>query len=221
VFESPAAAERLHRWRRIVWAVIAVALATFLAINHDQVRNVRDRFIAKRWGVVVAGKIYRSGQLSSHLVKETLAKHRIQRIVDLTFDNRNDENHTAEVAAAADLGIEYRLYPLDSDGTGDVHIYAQAVAAVDKAEREGQIVLVHCYAGSQRTGGVVALYRLLVQNWSPEQVLLEMRRYKYDPHESPILLNFLNEHIEEIATELVELGSIAAVPHPLPRLKAN
>jgi protein tyrosine/serine phosphatase len=207
--------------RRTILILAAVAIAALVAEQLDAYRAVRDRFIPKRWGVVEEGKIFRSGQLSRHLVKEMFVTNHIRRVVDLTFDNRNDANHTAEVTTAAELGIEHKLYPLESDGTGDVHIYAQAVAAVVDAERLGQPVLVHCYAGSQRTGGVVALYRLLVQHKPPEEVLREMQHYKYDPWESPILLEYLNEHIDEIAADLVRSGTIDRLPEPMPRLCAK
>ena len=207
--------------RRTIWQIAAVSLAVVVAVNHEQVTALRDRFIPKRWGVVEEGKIYRSGQLSRYLVKQTLAQHHIQRVVDLTFDNPDDANHSAELAAISDLGIERKLCPLDSDGTGDVHIYAQAVAAVAEAEKQGKTVLVHCYAGSQRTGGVVALYRLLVQQKQPAEVLAEMRHYQYDPQRSPNLLNYVNEHIGEIAADLVRDGTIDAVPDPLPQLDPN
>jgi protein tyrosine/serine phosphatase len=207
--------------RRVFLFLAALAIAGLVADRQDAFRAVRDRFIPKRWGVVEEGKIYRSGQLSRHLVKEVLERHHIQRIVDLTFDNPNDANHTAEVAAAAELSIEHKLYPLESDGTGDVHIYSQAVAAVVDAERRGKPVLVHCYAGSQRTGGVVALYRLLVQHRPAEEVLNELRQYKYDPHDSPNLLNYLNRHIGEIAADLVLSGTLDRLPESLPKLGVN
>jgi protein tyrosine/serine phosphatase len=198
--------------------VIAVGI---LAWNHREVTALRDRFIPKRWGVVEEGTIYRSGQLSRHLVREMLQQHHIQRVVDLTFDNPDDANHEAELAAIAELGIERRLCPLLSDGTGDVHIYAKAVAAVTEAAREGQPVLVHCAAGAQRTGGVVALFRLLVQGKSPTFAFAEMKKYKYDPHSSPLLLEYLNAHIGEIAEDLVRDGTIERVPDPLPQLRAE
>jgi protein tyrosine phosphatase len=154
-------------------------------------------------------------------VKQTLEKYHIQRVVDLTFDNPDDANHVAELAAISELGIEHRLCPLDSNGTGDVHIYAQAVAAVAEAERQGKPVLVHCYAGAQRTGGVVALYRLLVERRPPADVLAEMQQYQYDPQRSPRLLNYLNDHIGEIANDLVRSGTIDRVPEPLPVLVAK
>jgi protein tyrosine/serine phosphatase len=196
----------------------AVVCSAIVAINHEQVTAVRDRFIPKRWGVVEEGKIYRSGQLSRHLVKQVLQAHHIQTIVDLTFDNPEDANHAAEIAAIAEMGIERKLCPLDSDGTGDVHIYAQAVAAVAAAERQGKPVLVHCVAGAQRTGGVVALYRLLVQGRPSAFVFDEMQKYKYDPERSPKLKEYLNTHIGEIAEDLVRDGTIERVPTPLPKL---
>lgn len=205
------------RWKSILTGLLAV-LAIVVAVNHEQVTALRDRFIPKRWGVVEPGRIYRSGQISRHLVREMLETHHIERVVDLTFDDPNDRNHVAELSAIAELGIERRLCPLQSDGTGDVHIYAQAVAAVAEAARQRKPVLVHCAAGTQRTGGVVAFYRLLVEEKSPEFVFEELRKYKYDPARSPKLLDYLNAHIGEVAEELVRCGTIAQVPNPLPRL---
>ena len=205
------------RRKRFVIATVLILVA-IVAVNHEQVTALRDRFIPKRWGVVQEGKIYRSGQLSRHLVKRVLQTNHIQTVVDLTFDNPEDANHTAELAAIAELGIERKLCPLDSDGTGDAHIYAQAVSAVAAAAREGKPVLVHCVAGAQRTGGVVALYRLLIEGRSPAFVLDEMQRYKYDPARSPRLQAYLNAHIGEIAEDLVRDGTIERVPSPLPKL---
>jgi protein tyrosine/serine phosphatase len=206
--------------RRTLIALIAAVAAILLAVNHQQVRALRDRFIPKRWGVVEEGSIYRSGQLSRHLVKEMLQSHNIRTVVDLTYDDPNDPHHAAELAAIADLGIERRSYPLWADGTGDVHVYARAVSEIAAATRQGKAVLVHCAAGTQRTGGVVALYRLLVQGRSPEFTMAEMRKYKYDPGSSPKLMEYVNAHVEEIAEDLVRDGTIERVPDPLPQLRA-
>jgi protein tyrosine/serine phosphatase len=201
--------------------VAVVAAATVLAVNHEQITALRDRFIPKRWGVVEEGSVFRSGQLSRYLVKQMFETHHIQSVVDLTYDSQEDLNHAAELTTIEKLGIERTLCPLLSDGTGDVHIYAQAVSALAKAARQRKPVLVHCAAGTQRTGGVVALYRLLVQRKSPAFVIEELRKYKYDPARSPKLLNYLNAHIAEIADDLVRDGTIERVPDPMPRLIAD
>jgi protein tyrosine/serine phosphatase len=210
---------RVHRRRSLI-ALVGVLVAGLLAVNHRQITALRDRFVPKRWGVVEEGKIYRSGQLSRHLIKKMLQDHGIQVVVDLTWDDPSDPNHVAELAAITDLGIERRLCPLLADGTGDVHIYARAVSEVAAAARDGKTVLVHCAAGAQRTGGVVALYRMLVQRKSPEFVMTELRKYKYDPRGSPLLLEYVNAHIGEIAEDLVRDGTIERVPDPLPQLLA-
>jgi protein tyrosine/serine phosphatase len=210
------------RRRRIRWVVAVIAiLIAVIAVNHQQVTALRDRFIPKRWGVVEEGKIYRSGQLSRHLVRETLEANHIQTVVDLTWDDPSELNHIAELAAISELGIERKLCPLQPDGTGDVHIYAQAVAEVARAAREGKPVLVHCAAGTQRTGGVVAFYRLLVEGKLPAFTFAEMRKYNYDPQRSPKLLKYVNEHIAEVAEDLVRDGIIERVPDPLPRLRVE
>src|SRR5262249_229181 len=108
---SPASGSASRRRKRLL-LVVLLALAGVVAYNHGEVTALRDRFIPKRWGVVKEGTIYRCGQLSRHLVKRMLEEHRIQRVVDLTFDNPSDVNHEAELAAIVELGIERRLCPL-------------------------------------------------------------------------------------------------------------
>lgn len=204
--------------RRAVLIVVLAAAAITLALNPGWVRDIRDQFIPKRWGVVEPGKIYRSGQISARLIRPMLEDNRIARVVDLTTDDLAEPYHEAEIETIAQMGIERKLFPLISDGTGEVATYAAAVASVAEAEREGKPVLVHCAAGTQRTGGVVATYRLLVQKKDPADVLEEMRKYKYDPVHSPRLREYLNEHLPELANELVKHGTIESVPDPVPRL---
>lgn len=174
------------------------------------------RFVAKRFGVVEDG-VYRSGQLSVQMVEKTLANHDIEVVVSLRPDQPGNPEHEAEQKAVKDLGIEWKVFPLLGDGTGDIARYADAIEAIDDAKKEGKPVLVHCHAGAYRTGGVVAAYRVLVKGESPQVAWAEMRRYKWDDDDVE-LPNYLNEHMEELATLLVERGVIDKVPDPLPVL---
>lgn len=180
---------------------------------------IEDRVIPKRWGTVKEGSIYRSGQLSSALVERTLRNHGIEVIVDLTHELPDDRNQQAELRAAEKLGIQHVRFPLRGDGTGDITNYARAIAAVVEAERAGRRVLLHCAAGVQRTGGVLACYRLLVEGQSPKPVVKELMGHKWDPKDNPALLEYVNENLGRLAVLLQEMGVIDSIPDPLPVLR--
>ncbi len=178
---------------------------------------LEDRLIAKRFGVVVPGSIYRSGQLSPTLVRKTLAKHDIDLVVHLGVHDPRNKAHVAERAAVEALGIERRLFPLQGDGTGDIDNYAQAIAAIVAARDAGRKVLVHCAAGSYRTGGVIASYRMLIEGKAPDEAWAEMERYSWNS-DNPILPEYLNSHMGELTEKLLQMGVINSVPDPLPVL---
>jgi protein tyrosine phosphatase (PTP) superfamily phosphohydrolase (DUF442 family) len=178
----------------------------------------KDRLIPKRWDQVQGHNVYRSGQLSRALVERTLARHGIRVIVALTGDDPGDKDQQAENRAAAELGIELRRFPLRGDGTGDVHQYVGALAAIIQAERQGKPVLVHCAAGAQRTGGAVAFYQLLVDRKPPAEVIREMRRHGWNPRRNPRLLPYLNDNLAQVAAILHSEGLLDKIPDPLPVL---
>ena len=204
------AARNTRRLRALIIGVLVVAAAIFAW------DALKYRFIAKRFGVVVPGRVYRSGQISKWMLDKTISEHGIAVIVDLQGVDPESEHQLYEIAAAERLGVELLRFPLAGDGTGDIARYADAVQAIAENERAGRPVLVHCAAGSQRTGGAVVSYRLLVRGDSPEIAFSELERFKWDP-ESP-LIGYLNARMSELARMLVERGVIDSVPDPLPQL---
>ncbi len=179
---------------------------------------LEDRVIPKRFGQVVPGLLCRSGYISEPLIEKVLTKHKIDLIVDLTNDVPEDKRKQAEKEIAAELGVEIQRYPLAGNGTGDFDTYADAVVAVTRSVQDQRPTLVHCAAGSQRTGGVVAYYRLLVEGKSPEFVIKEMKKYDWE-EEDVDLLNYVNEHMAQMAEVLKQNGLIETIPDPLPKLK--
>ncbi|MGA2322808.1 MAG: tyrosine-protein phosphatase [Sedimentisphaerales bacterium] len=182
---------------------------------------IRYHVIPKRFGVVEQGRIYRSGQLSAPLVKKVLADHNIRVIVDLTNDDPKNQDQQAEKKAAAELNIKVLRFPMSGKGTGDVNDYASAVAAIANAEKQNLPVLVHCAAGAQRTGGVIAMFRLLVQKKDPAFVISEMKRYGWNAKDNPDLLPYLDGNMALLAEMLKQAGVINEAPSPLPKLSHN
>lgn len=57
------------------------------------------------------------------------------------------------------------------------------VAALRRIKAAPKPVLLHCWHGSDRTGSVVAAYRIVFQNWTPTAALDELRHGGFGYHE--------------------------------------
>ena len=110
---------------------------------------------------------------------------------------------------------------MSGNGTGDIGDYAKAVAAIYRAQQENKPVLVHCAAGTHRTGGVIAAYRLLIQHKDADAVRAEMMQYGFNPNKHTNLRMFLNNNMMAIAEKLKAMGVIDKVPASIPAIKAD
>lgn len=205
----------IRKWRT---AAIILTVAAIAAIAIFKV-YLEDRWFPKRFGVVVPGEIYRSGQIDGVLVKDVLRQYGIQVVIDLQYDEDRPDM-VAEQSAIEALGITGYRFPLNGNGTGDVENYVSALLALHDAVKRGEPVLVHCAAGTQRTGGVLAAYRTLVQGWSAQDAVNEMARYDWDPEKDTAVLAYLDLHVETLARRLAEAGVIDAIPPRLPQFEA-
>ena len=205
-----------HGWfsARRVLTTVAIVAATIYVLDEF----VKYRVIAKRFGVVYPGEVYRSGQISKWMFEKTVQANGIQVVIDLNGIEQNDEHQAAEIASAKKLGLEHHRFPLGGDGRGDIRRYADAIAVIAACRKDGRPVLVHCSAGAQRTGGVVATYRMLVEEEPPAKAWDEMVQYGWKPAKEQELLDYVNENMAELARLLVERGVIARIPEPLPQL---
>jgi protein tyrosine/serine phosphatase len=201
----------------LFFGLLLIAVACPIIWNN----GLRDQFFPRNFGVVEPGRLYRSGQISARLIETTLQDNGIKSIVALADSGMKPADLLAEQRAAAKLKIERTVFPLSGDGTGRLEEYAAAIAAIDRAIRQGKPVLVHCVAGAQRSGGVIAAYRVLVEKRPAPEAFAEMRRFGHDPHDNPHLLDYLNNHMAELAQRLVELGVIDQVPDPIPVVRAE
>ncbi|MBN1437135.1 MAG: dual specificity protein phosphatase family protein [Sedimentisphaerales bacterium] len=200
---------------RTIIAILLLAIGGGLWLWEDV---LKDRFIPKRWGTVVEGQLYRSGRLHPALVKDVLTEHNIQVIIDLTGDQPGHAEQEAEKQAAQELGIERVSFPLGGNGTGDINNYAGAIQTIVEAQQANKPVWIHCAAGSQRTGGVIACYRMLIENAAPSTAYAEMVQYDWDPVDDVELLTFINENMAELAALLYATQTIDQIPDPLPQL---
>ena len=212
---KPAAARPRFRFKRWVHAaLILVGLAGLAVCFYEEVYE--ERWIVKRFGVVEPGLIYRSGQVPAPIIEDVLQKYGIEVVVDLTVRHPEINAQNAELAACKKLGVEHHRYPMGGNGVGTPELYAAAIAKIHECREAGRPVLVHCEAGTQRTGGIISGYRMLVEGAEPILAYEEALRYKWDPEEDKAWPRFLNENMAQIASGLVVAGAIDQMPEELP-----
>lgn len=182
--------------------------------------SIRDQLSPKRWRAVIPGQLYASGQISARLIERTLCQHGIDVVVDLSELDTVNNDQMCELSTCERLKIEHYRLPLEGDGTGDLNCYVRAIEHIVNAAPRDKRVLIHCVAGTQRTGGVLAVYRLLVRRESPEVILRSLRDFGFDESRNPDLLQFLDMHMDAIARRLAQRRVLHEVPPQIPSLQA-
>jgi len=204
----------LRMRRRLVLALCALLVIGFGGTIWWREGGKR-LFFPRKWAEVEPG-LYRSGQIHRRLIEDVLREHRIELVVDLAPDEEGDLDNAAEREVTARLGIPVLSLSLGGDGSGDPQDYVGALTTAVEAHRQGKHVLVHCEAGSERTGAFFLLYRTLVQGWSPADAIAEYASFRNRPIKRGSSTRYLDAHMAEIASGLVASGALGALPDPLP-----
>ena len=112
--------------------------------------------------------IYRGGQPAPE-AWQSLAKMGIKTVIDL---RREDEHSTAaEAQAVSAAGMRYVNVPMK----GVVAPTNEQVAKVLALLNSQEPVFVHCKRGADRTGTVIACYRISHDRWQRQQALEEAK----------------------------------------------
>ncbi len=206
---SPARVRRIPH-RAIILSGLLIAGATIWLLDGGH-----RLFRPKRLGVVEEGFLWRSGQIHRRLLPDVLLDNEIDVVIDLSKDDPDDADDMGERKILDRLGIERLAFEdLQGDATGNVESYVAAMKRLVRAQNEGERVLVHCSGGSERTGAVVAWYRMLFQGWSGDAAWDEYLSYRSRPPKDEIHPTYVNAHTATLVRRLLEDG--VAVPHPEP-----
>ncbi len=158
------------------------------------------------------------------------AKHNLYQISDFVF--RSEQPLQAQSTQLQTLGIDSIISLRGRNQTAEefqnsdftlMHIpintwamNRQDVLAVMQqlklAQQKQQKVLIHCYHGSDRTGTMIAMYRILFEQWSIENAVTEMKYGGYGFH--PIWVNidylFSEENISWLRQQLAMPATLAS-----------
>ena len=135
-------------------------------------------------GVPATDGIPNFGEVTSHLYRsaqpdtpalEALARRGVKTIINLRMP---DDIDPTEEAFAHAHGIGY--FPVPFAGFS-APTDEQIARVLDLIERSPGPVLIHCKRGADRTGTVIAVYRMRRQGWSLDAALAEAKRYGISP----------------------------------------
>ena len=139
-------------------------------------------------------KVYRSAQPDKKGFQE-LKRLGIRNV--LSF-----RDHHADDRDAKGLGLTLSRVKMEAGEIKDEQV-VEALRIIRTAK--GPIV-IHCWHGSDRTGLISAMYRILFQNWSKEEAIEELMKGGYGYHS---LYRNLPEYIRKVNTESIRQGVFA------------
>jgi protein tyrosine/serine phosphatase len=178
------------RCQRLIRSIFSAALVAAVWI---QPVIAAESARPSTWATAVAGvdglsnlfqvspELYRSRQPTAQALKNMLAGQPfatgtdpIRTIVELRAWHDVDGDVLGKSSAVRHEWLKFNpFHPVDDDVIKFLRI------VTDKAS---QPVLVHCAQGSDRTGMMVAIYRIVVQGWSKEDAVREMKEGGYGFH---------------------------------------
>jgi tyrosine-protein phosphatase SIW14 len=134
----------------------------------------------------VTPTLYRGAQPRKHAF-ESLAKLGIQIVVDLRGDR---DSERTEVTS---LGMEYVPMHWQCSFPKD-RIFAEFLTLI--RSNPDKKIFVHCRVGDDRTGMMIAAYRMAEDGWTAKQAMEEMVRYGFSFAHSHLICPRLSEYEE-------------------------
>jgi protein tyrosine phosphatase (PTP) superfamily phosphohydrolase (DUF442 family) len=118
----------------------------------------------------VTPTLYRGGQ-PSRVGLEALAKMGVNIVVDARLSGSGKERKNVEKAGMQYVSIPWHcLFPKD-----DVLVRFLALLR----DNPGKKIFVHCRYGDDRTGMMIAAYRMSVEGWTADEALKEMDQFGF------------------------------------------
>ncbi len=120
----------------------------------------------------VAPNIYRGGQPTDQ-GWNSLAKLGVKTVIDLRRENEHSAQDEKKAVTAA--GMRYVNVPMNGVVAPSDRSVAKVLSILDSSSSAP--VFVHCRRGADRTGTVIACYRIKYDHWQNDKALNEAKSY--------------------------------------------
>lgn len=205
-----------HSGRRGFVRLLVIVAVAFAAVGIYR-GGIKGNLSPKNFGVVDDGRIYRSGQLTPGAMRVVAEKYKIKTVIDFGSYEPHERGERRNQQVAEALGLTRYVMDLEGDATGNPNYYAQALRLM--TDPANQPVLVHCGAGSERTGCAVILYDNLVHGTPLDEGLKAAQEHKHNPRRNPHLARVVEKWAQPILEAYRQGGPVAGaepLPEPMP-----
>ena len=151
-------------WLRQMLTALAVLIGALLAYDGYTI------FYNANFRTIVNGEAYRSGQMDAAQLSRVIQEYHIKSIIDLSAADA-PALHQREIETAKRLGVQH--YDFSLSATNEITV-AQMDEIIRTLREATKPVLIHCQAGSDRSGLVSALYCLTLKGETPAQADREL-----------------------------------------------
>ncbi len=154
----------------------------------------------------VTPNLYRGAQPTGRGFQE------LQRLgVEMVVNFRDERGKIeAERRTVERLGLRYVSIPWSASHNPTSQQVAEFLELL-RANPQSKI-FVHCHKGADRTGAMVAAYRIAEQRWTPPQAIQEMRAYHYHHFWLSNLQRYVEDFPRLLATD-PKLRTLAPATH--------
>ncbi|WP_157953052.1 dual specificity protein phosphatase family protein [Limnobaculum parvum] len=153
----------------VLFSASAIASIPVETDVHTPAAKVSDTTLANFYQV--DKNLYRSGQPGAEQMQE-LERRGVKSILNLR--NFHTDNREAE-------GTSLKLYHIPMEAGRFTE--QQVIQALKQLYHAPKPVLIHCWHGSDRTGLMVAMYRMVFLNWSKQEAIEELKKPEFGYHQ--------------------------------------
>jgi tyrosine-protein phosphatase SIW14 len=185
-------------WRKqcVVWSVLAACIA--IASDQPAAGASASAAHSPAHRRTVVG-VSNFGEVTPHLYRggqpkgtgyQHLKEMGIDIVVDLRLSGEDAEKHNVTKAGMRYVSIPWHcLFPKD-------RVFAQFLKLL--RDNPNKKVFVHCRYGDDRTGMMIAAYRMAVEGWTPKEARKEMEKFGFHPMVCPALVHYEAEFPEHL-----------------------
>lgn len=183
---------------------ILLGLAIFFTLTSCTTKSIKEPR-PENWANKINNKYFNN----LHIVSDSIYRSEKPSISGFKYFEEN------KMASVLDLRRKHKdsITAIKANYTGKLYFIPtktadlsdkEIIEALKVLQNSPKPIVIHCAHGSDRTGTVIAMYRIVFQNWTKKQAIEEMKRGGYNYHWFyPELIRYIEDsNIEEIKKQL-------------------